>query len=223
MAQRGTFIPGEYYHLYNRGTEKRDIFTRTEDYKRFLALLYLCNGTIPVDLKLQGRTLYEVANVTKGEPIIDICAYVLMPNHFHIYVREKTVGGISAFMRKLGTGYTMYFNVLYERSGALFQGKFKSRHIRKENYAHYLFAYMHLNPVKLIEPKWKETGIVDVKRAEHYIRQYPYSSFPDFAGEQRPEKIILSPESLPMGFGQKDFGLIASDCLDYIRLQGPTL
>src|SRR3989338_7186916 len=100
MTRPITFAEGEFYHLYNRGTEKRKIFTSKEDYERFLALLFLCNGKIAVDLKLQGRTLYEIKNVEKGEPIVDICAYCLMPNHFHLLLREKGENGISHFLQK---------------------------------------------------------------------------------------------------------------------------
>ena len=122
-------------------------------------------------------------------------------------------------MRKLGTGYTMYFNVLYERTGALFQGKFKARHVDNEVYARYLFSYIHLNPVKLIEPNWKGTGISDRGRAEQYIRQYRYSSFLDYLTEgHRPQRILLAPESLPMESLPKDFEIAVNDWL-----QGPTL
>src|SRR3989344_6755544 len=107
-----TFAPGEYYHLYNRGVDKRKIFTREADYERFVTLLYACNGTRGVDLDEQGKdiaTLLE-RQIDRGELLIDICAYVLMPNHFHILAREVAEGGISEYMRKIGNGYTGYFN-----------------------------------------------------------------------------------------------------------------
>ncbi len=199
MGRNISFAPGEFYHLYNRGTEKRNIFSSKNDYERFLTLLYLSNGDRPVHLQLQGRTLKEVAETgsVRGKLLVEVCAYVLMPNHFHLLVREKEDGGISLFMQKLLTGYTMYFNKRHNRTGALFQGKFKATHADTDRYLTYLFAYIHLNPVKLIEPKWKENGITNRLRAEKYIGTYPYSSFPEYLGAERPEHVLIDTSVLP--------------------------
>lgn len=211
-----TFAEKEFYHLYNRGVEKRRIFTSKADYDRFLALLFLCNGRIAVDLKLQGRTLHEVQNVEKGESIVDISCYCLMPNHYHLLVREKTKNGISNFMQKLQTGYTMYFNKRYERSGALLQGTFKAEHADEDRYLSYLSAYIHLNPVKLIDPKWKESGIADKKAAESFLKQYRYSSYPDYIGEQRLEGCIINKRALPeYAETPISFRRMFTDWLDY--------
>lgn len=204
--RRIEIAPNEFYHIYNRGTEKRDIFLMPNDYDRFLALMYLCNSLQPVDLKLQGSTLYEVCNIARGATLIDICAYCLMPNHFHLIIREKTDGGASRFMQKISTAYTMYFNKLNERSGALFQGRFKARHADTDDYLSYLIAYVHLNPVKLIEPLWKETGIKDQVVAEQYLKHYRYSSYLDYLGVRRIENALLTTSALPQYFeAPKDF------------------
>jgi putative transposase len=108
MSNREKLAPGSFYHVYNRGTEKRKIFLVEKDYSRFLASLFLCNSKNPADLKLQGSTLYELLSNNRGETLVDICAYCLMPNHFHLLLHEKTEGGISKFMQKLQTAYTMY-------------------------------------------------------------------------------------------------------------------
>ncbi|MDO8564623.1 MAG: transposase [bacterium] len=197
MSRNVQFAEGEFYHLYNRGTERRNIFSLGKDYERFLSLLLLCNGTVPVDLKLHGKTLAAVKDIERGEPLIDIGAYCLMPNHFHLIVREKTKSGISRFMQKLTTGYTMYFNKRHERSGALFQGRFKAVHANKDNYLSYLISYIHLNPVKLIEPEWKTAGIKNHAQAAHFLKEYHYSSFPDYSGQERLEGIILQKNALP--------------------------
>ena len=109
----------EYYHLYNRGTEKRIIFLDEQDYKHFLFLMYICNTQKSIVL----REIDELFD--RGEAIIEIGAYCLMPNHFHILVREKIENGISTYMRKLLTAYSMYFNKKYKRSGKLYEGVFK--------------------------------------------------------------------------------------------------
>lgn len=217
---RITPAPGEYYHIYNRGTEKRDIFLNHRDYERFLSLLYLCNDSKrAVVTKLQGRTLDKALGLERGPTRIDICAYCLMPNHFHLLVREKGDGHISKFMQKLTTGYTMYFNKLNERSGALFQGKYKFIHANTDNYLSYLISYIHLNPVKLIDPKWKENGIQNKRRAEKFLNGYSYSSYPDYLGLKRYHSKILAKDALPKYFETlKDFKTVIK-----YWLQGPTL
>lgn len=201
MTRSLTFASGEFYHIYNRGTEKRNIFQSSRDYQRFLCLLYICNGGIPVDLKLQGSTLEDLRQINREEKLIEIAAYCLMPNHFHLLIYEKEEGGISKFMQKLTTAYTMYFNKRYKRTGALFQGKFKARHASaSDNYLKYLMAYIHLNPVKLIDREWREKGIKNKKQAEDFLSRYNYSSYLDFLQNDRTEKIILNKEILPEYF-----------------------
>ena len=193
------FAPGEYYHLYNRGVDKRDIFLSHVDYARFVTLLYACNATCAVDLDEQGKSISALVEnkIERGEPLLDICAYVLMPNHFHIMARETREKGISKFMQKLGVAYTSYFNKKYNRSGSLFQGTFKARHASEDPYCSYIASYIHLNPVKLIEPHWKESGIKDRLVAEQFLKEYRFSSFQDYGGKTRVEAIILNKASLP--------------------------
>ena len=96
----------EYYHVYNRGVDKREIFLNDHDYQRFSLLMYLCNGNKPVNIanELQkGRTFFELWDMDKGDPLVAIGAYVLMPNHFHILVTPISENGLSIFMKKLST------------------------------------------------------------------------------------------------------------------------
>ena len=185
------------------------------DRDRFSALLYLANQDDPADLKLQGSTLLEITERT-GEPLVEIIAYCLMPNHFHLLLREIEDGGISKFMQKLTTGYTMYFNKRRERNGALFQGRFKATHVADDRYLRYLISYIHLNPIKLIEPKWKEIGITDKARAEQYLENYAESSYLDYLGRKRPEGMLLSREALPEYFSSgADFKTFVTEWLTY--------
>lgn len=201
MARKKTFAEGEYYHIYNRGVEKRDIYLNKADYERFIALLYLCNTA--ENLRLRDFPIYseEVFSIRRQASLVDICAYCLMPNHFHLLLKEKKEGGISAFIQRLSTAYAMYFNALNDRTGSLFQGPFKSKHADEDQYLKYLISYIHLNPIKLIEPTWRETGISDRKKAEQYLNEYKYSSYRDFNGIQRPQNSIIAKGSLPNYFG----------------------
>ena len=198
MTRNIILAPGEFYHIYNRGTEKRDVFLKKNDYDRFLSLLYIANSYTAVDLKRQGSTLSEILALNKDKNLVDVCAYCLMPNHFHLIVREISNGGISTFMQKLITAYTMYFNKLNERSGVLFQGRFKVEHANEDRYLAYLISYLHLNPIKLIDPKWKENGIRDKKWAETFLENYKYSSYLDYIRkESRLESKIINKTALP--------------------------
>jgi putative transposase len=172
--RKQSFAPGEYYHLYNRGTEKRKIFLDKEDYAHFLFLMHICNTTKSIELRRLGK------NFDRGETIIDIGAYCLMPNHFHLLVFEKSDGGISKYMLKLLTSYSMYFNKKYERTGKLYEGKFKSNHVNIDNYLKYLYSYIHLNPAKLIDKNWKESRTKSIKGLLSYVFSYPYSSLKEY-------------------------------------------
>lgn len=228
---------GEFYHLYNRGTDKREIFADDYDYKRFVFLLYIANNKEPIEIKnlisggsISGGStsgsatsgsagLFDVGiNVGAKDKLVDIGAYCLMPNHFHVLAREKVDGGISRFIQKLSTGYTMYFNKKYSRSGSLFQGRFKAQHLNNDRYLKYIFSYIHLNPVKIIESNWKESGIKNRKRALDYLADYTFSSYPDYLsrGNGRKEGIILHKPAFPDYFsGLSDFSRTVEEWLSY--------
>ena len=154
MARGFEFAIDEFYHGYNRGNDKRAIFLDDDDKERFQKLLYLCNGTKALDFRAipHGLSAYEHE---VGEPLVAIGVYSLMSNHLHLLMKEIIVNGISIFMQKLGTAHTMFFNKKYDRSGSLFQGPFKAKHINNDRYLKYIYAYIHLNQVDLIEPGWK--------------------------------------------------------------------
>ncbi len=219
MNRKFSFAVGEYYHLYNRGTDKRVIFTNSNDYHRFVLLLHLCNGADRVDLSnllREGRTFTELMGLDISDRLVDIVAYCLMPNHFHLLVREKKETGISTFTKKFLTAYSMYFNKKYERSGSLFEGKFKARHANSDEYLKYLFAYIHLNPIKIIDPKWKESAIQDRFGAKEYLKSYRESSYLDWQGERRPENKIINREAAPGYFSEaKDFDSFVDDWLTF--------
>jgi len=214
MARNINFAPGEFYHIYNRGTDLRTIFLDEHDYKRFLVLMYLCNGGSSIDLREHfsaGKTFSDLFSLKRGEKLVDIGAYCLMPNHLHLLMFESVDNGISLFMQKLSTGYTMYFNKKHKRSGSLFQGRFKAQHADNDVYLKYLFSYIHLNPVKLVEPEWKEKGVSDVEKIKKYLEEYPYSSYHEFMGKKRFETKILNQSVFPEYFETK---VLFESCLD---------
>lgn len=216
MQRKAAFAVDEHYHIYNRGTDKRKIYQGPKDYQRFLVLLHLANNTETVHISnqlYQGRSLMELLTIKPLERLVAIGAYCLMPNHFHLLVREKTDNGITTFMKKLLTGYSMYFNKKYDRTGNLFQGCFKAEHVAADDYLKYLFAYIHLNPIKLIEPGWRDGGLKNKKRAEQFLANYAWSSFTEHCTDQgRPEAVLLERAGFPQYFQT------AQDSLEELRL-----
>ena len=210
---------GEYYHVYNSGVEKRDIFIQKKDWDRFHRLLYLANSTIPFRFRdLENQPLN---NIERGSTLVAIGAYVLMPNHFHILVKEINSNGLSNFMEKLTTGYSMYFNKKYERVGPLFQGRFKAAHIDNDEYLKYLYAYIHLNPIKIIDPDWKEVGIKNERQALQHIENYQHSSYPDYDSAIREVSSILTKNEFPEYFSKShSFKTYINDCLNWQGWQG---
>ncbi len=186
--------PNEIYHVYNRGVEKRNIFLNDQDRFRFIHNLFEFNDEAPAAnnyYKISKIQSYEVSlrkfKNKERQPrklLVEIMAFCLMPNHFHLMVRQKSGNGITEFMRKLGTGYTNYFNKKYERVGALFQGKFKSVLISENSHFIHLPYYIHFNPLDLIAPEWRNREIKDLNKAIQFLENYRWSSYPDYIGKK---------------------------------------
>ncbi|OGI72257.1 hypothetical protein A3J61_02095 [Candidatus Nomurabacteria bacterium RIFCSPHIGHO2_02_FULL_38_15] len=190
-----TFAFDEYYHVYNRGNSKQKIFHDKQDYEHFVLLLLILNNDKNLELRnLSKDFLVDLNNVNS---LVSIGAYVLMPNHFHILLTEKIDGGISKFMQKVSTAYVMYYNKKYTRTGSLFEGKFKSQHLDTDNYLKYIFSYIHLNPIKLIDKNWKEEGIKNKSTTLIYLEGYQYSSYMDYLGIERLQNKILNKFDFP--------------------------
>jgi putative transposase len=196
-----SFSLDEFYHIYDRGVDKRIIFFDDNDKERFIRLLYLCNGTFPVIYR-NVQTL-PIGDIRVGKKLVAIGAYCLMPNHFHVLIKEVEEGGIVRFMSKLLTAYSSYFNKKYDRTGALFGTEFKASHLDSDEYLKYIFAYIHLNPVKVIDPNWKEK-LFNVDTARVFLNRYSYSSYKDYAIGNREESLILNKVAFPEYFKDRD-------------------
>lgn len=205
-------VQDQYYHVYNRGNSKQKIFLDDEDYYRFVKLLYVCNSENKFIFRDSiTKKKMDVWDFDKGNNLVDIGSYCLMPNHFHILITghrkvlwQKKDSQITIYMKKILTAYAMYFNKKYKRTGSLFEGKFKSEHVDDDRYLKYLFSYIHLNPIKIIQKDWKEKGIKDKKHALEFLNNYKYSSYIDFLGESRLENKILNIKSFPNYFPSKE-------------------
>lgn len=174
-----TDVENGYYHIYNRGVEKRIIFQDERDYKVFLGYLkeYLSPPPKPEDIIktfiLQGTTFKGVARQPNNYfHKIELIAYCLMPNHFHLLIKQIEKGSMSSFMKSISTRYSMYFNKKYDRVGSLFQNIYKAVNVLDEEYILHLSRYIHLNPAEYTK---------DLTKA--------YSSYVEYLGKRKTEWI----------------------------------
>ena len=148
------YVEDSYYHLYNRGVEKRTIFLDEQDYGVFLS--YLKEYLLPKDeISLKGKIsdpnisykergqILRTLRLNNFADEISLIAYCLMANHFHFFIKQKSAHSINKFMRSLCTRYTMYFNRKYKRVGSLFQDVYKAVLISHENQFLHLSRYIH--------------------------------------------------------------------------------
>jgi putative transposase len=188
----------EYYHIYNRGVDKRVVFQDESDYFRFYISLILLNGKKDGLMKdwrdfqkwHPRAQLWEfLKQCPKGEDIVEIVAYCLNPNHFHLLLRQKTEDGIKKYMHKVSTSYTNYFNAKYDRSGALFQGRFKSSHIKSTAKLLYMSVYISCN-----------SEIHGISTAKNYS----WCSFGEYISEDSKSKLCSGKKVISDNFGDAD-------------------
>lgn len=182
-----TYVEGGFYHIYNRGVNKQILFHTDDDYRYFIMLF--------------GRYLSDTPCLSKDkypypwmQPHVELLAFCLMPNHFHLLVKQKTSTGITLLMRSLATAYSMYFKNQYHTVGSIFESRFKASLIQDEPYLTHISRYIHLNP-----PDYKS---------------WPYSSYQAYLQSYHPK--WLQPE--PLRIILKDQGIInyAHFTADYI-------
>lgn len=172
------FANGEFYHIYNRGVDKRTIFEDTDDVDRFFQSMQKFNSLEPIG-SIYESSFPKIKKTEQGarhksfvseveladERLVNFVCYCLNPNHYHFILEQVAEKGIEKFMQRLGTGYTKYFNTRHERSGSLFQGVFKSAHIDTDEYLLHVSAYVNLNnkchqlgseASKLVRSSWNE-------------------------------------------------------------------
>lgn len=142
------FTNDEYYHIFNRGVEKRDIFSGKSGLDRFFQSMDEFNTLSPIG-SIYAASFHKNEQVTnlidRPKRLVSFICYCLNPNHYHFILQQLTDRGIEKFMHRLGLGYTNYFNKKYQRSGSLFQGTFKANHIDSNDYLLYASAYVNLN------------------------------------------------------------------------------
>lgn len=232
------------FHVYNRGTEKRAIFTDYDEYCRFIFLMWVCRVGSPA-INLSRKNIINAAeSILSGEdpgsgfyakeyaPLVTFITWNILPNHFHFMLTSTTDGGIAKYMSKLGNAYTKYFNARHERSGRLFQGSYQSIAIKDTEHLFTLIGYINLNHVEILEPLWKEGEIKDEVKAVDFANTYQWSAHRDYLGMRK--SLLIDKETtsnlLENSFGEngglngyldlldrsfiKDYKLIKDYCLE---------
>lgn len=188
-----------YYHAFNRGVDKRQIFMDDEDYRRFLHNMYEFNTpekAPPYMNRKKGDSVSPSSSTighrkSNSQRIVEIVSFCLMPNHFHFILKPLVEGGLTLFMKKLGIGYVKYFNLKYERSGVLFQSRFKSVLVTSDSQMMHLARYIHiLNPGELAEPKIREGIVENSAGLQEFIKNYKWSSYLDYIGQKNYPSLI---------------------------------
>lgn len=173
----------EFFHVLNRGVDKRIIANNDRDRHRFMQGLYLYNDKNLLD-KNTKRLTSKPNLFTERDPLVNIHAFCLMDNHYHLLLSpiDDDLRHLSAFMRKLNMGYAKYFNEKYERTGALWQGKYKKIRIENDSHFQYIPYYIHLNPLDYKFPEWRGGKLTKHNEALTFLDSYRWSSFLDYNG-----------------------------------------
>ncbi len=239
FMRKQPFTIDSYVHVYNRGNRKTEIVRAVADNWRFLQSLRFFNDShssthILRQLELAGLAVSDTAKPTisrefesvfemgwppnwpEKDPLVKILSYCLMPNHFHLLLKEIRKGGISKFMQKLGIGYTNYFNLKYQEVGKVFQGGYKAKLVNEEMYLKYLCIYIQVINVLELFPGGLKTALKSPKDAMKFVDDYPFSSHLDYAGLRKSliiDKDVLG-EFLPTSEDYRKFAhdsVIAKD------------
>jgi len=183
MPIRERVAVGNIYHVCNRGVEKRNIFLEEKDYLRAIHNLFEFNDQKPA---FNSGRIHLIGSgnqsIKPRQLLVEILAFCLMPNHFHLLLKPVIDGGLELFVRKFCGGYANYFNTKYQRSGTLFQGRYKLVPVTRDSHFVHLPFYIHLNPLDLIGSGWRNKKINNYDKTIKFLESYRWSSHLDYAG-----------------------------------------
>jgi len=223
----------EIYHILNRGVDKRKIFLDEEDRFRFVHDLFEFNDQKNVRTVLYNFKKFEnerrnnqyldlrSPNIKQPrELLVDIYAFCIMPNHYHLLLSPKIEDGVVKFMRKLDIGYAKYFNQKYKRKGTLFESRYKSILIKHEPHFYHLPYYIHLNPLDLKFPEWRERKLKNYREAVKFLEGYRWSSHLDYLGKKNFPSVTNRQFLLEVFEGEKEYEKSIKQWLKDLELEG---
>ena len=203
-------MPGEYYHIYNRTILGIPEFKETNNCNRLTQAFLLSNSTKSTTAfqflrNHKDATLDEALEIALGgEKLVDVLCYAIMPDHYHLLIREVKEKGATEFIRKCNISIAKYINKTKERKGTIFEGLFKSKHIDSNDYLRHLSLYIHLNPLDCIAGKeWREYKLENFNKHKEKLLNYPWSSLSFFLSGA-PNDIISGHEIITDQFKNRD-------------------
>ncbi len=194
-----SFANGHYYHIFNRGVDKRVIFKNDSDFWRFYISMYLFNDVH--FMSNGGKSCAEIFDgvETDGllreqgihrDPLVKIVSFCLLRNHFHLFVQQLEEHGITKFLHRLSMGYAHYFNKKYERKGRLFESEFQAVLIKHDAHFLHMPRYIHLNALDTTAVPWREGKVVNWQIAMRFLDKYPWSSHQVYRGAPQPLGVV---------------------------------
>ncbi|MFH1347005.1 MAG: transposase [Spirochaetota bacterium] len=203
----------EIYHVLSRGVDKRKIFLDDQDYFRFIHDLFEFNDEDWVNNTFRRfKQMNDIASRTSVKKerkprklLVDIHAFVLMPNHYHILLSPRKEKGISRFMKKLNMGYAKYFNQKYERKGTLFERRYKFIIVKDNSHFIHLPYYIHLNPLDLLSTEWRQREIKNYGKSINFLEKYRWSSHLDYLGKKNFPSVINKKILLDFFEGENEY------------------
>jgi putative transposase len=195
MPQRKRdFVNGEIYHVILKRIGDELLFRDTNDYYRGVFSIYEFNTSKPTEIYLRRRARIaekkrernQIPLIDKREKLVEVLAFTLMPNHIHLLLRQLQDNGITNFVKKIGSGYPLYFRKKHNQPGKgyFFQGRFASVHIKSDDQLLTVFTYIYANPLSLIESGWKKGKVKNLRRAIEFLENYKWSSYQDYLGKK---------------------------------------
>ena len=200
----------DYYHAFNHGAHAAPLFHDKQDFERFLTLLYIANNT--GHFILRDMKTADVFATMRTRALVDIAAYCLMPDRYHIILRDRELNGVQHFIHKISTAYVMYYNRKYNHKGTVFAGTYRARRVPDQSRLYELISRVHLYPFSVkgnedevkekeinkglspttIWDEKKERSATNMKKAVDQASRYEYSSMRDYLEEDRPQKVIIA-------------------------------
>ncbi|MFC1756566.1 transposase [Patescibacteria group bacterium] len=213
MIRKDQFVSGEYYHVYSRTILNIPEFENYENANKLTQCFLLANSTESSKAfdylrNYKNVSLRKAVDIAwRGDKLVDVVAYSIMPNHYHLLVKELTEGGISTFLRKSNISIAKYINTKQERKGSLFESNFKAKHIDSNNYLLHLSLYIHLNPLDFIDSKdWRGGNLKSWNLKKKELIKYPWSSLKSYLQDDFEDLILSGTEIITDQFrGKKDY------------------
>jgi putative transposase len=176
----------EFFHTLNRGVDKRKIFMDDQDRYRFIHDLFEFNDqNKPVSNRRRrsSKMVNFASRPVERKLLVAVHAFCLMESHYHLLLSPLVEDGVVKFMRKLNIGYSKYFNSKYKRTGALFEGRYKSVPVTTDAHFIHLPYYIHFNPLDFEFHEWREGKLKDYDKAIKFLESYKWSSHLDYLGK----------------------------------------